>query len=506
MKQSFIIVCLLIQNILLAQNAIILTQPVQGEVNRRISSDLPEGTRITITGFSTTFEGHGAIVKANGITETVSLNRLDRIDFQATGLNDFWIVKALNQGVYKNLLENGFQYDIRNEIDNDVIEYMEYLGSANMFFYDDYLESYMYSLIRRLYPNRIIENRPGNLNVRIIKDMYPNAAVYPNGAMIITTGLLSIINSEEELLAILAHEIAHYVLDHSIININQAEKRQRRAEFWAGLATGLAAATDIYMATQSDRSSYYIPGALTFATASVAYSIANQVNERLGINYSRQQEVVADVAARKLLSMIDIDPVALSSVLRRIYEYNIITGNYLALSGGRTHPPLRSRITGTTDSEKFLSVDYDRKISFVNSFTAIQLYNNRHFDAAHDIIQRNIDAGVAVEDDYVLMSKLYMFMYDDEDKNQKALEYLNTAKSLNVYHTINLHKQEALIMLRLGDNKAAETSLLNYRQSITEEKERIQNILSPGWWAAANRYLSQEYEWASKMIGKVDRL
>ncbi len=54
----------------------------------------------------------------------------------------------------------------------------------------------------------------------------------PNGTIMLSIGLLSIIDSEEELVSILAHEVAHFV-DHYVMNIIKQQEREKRAAFWA---------------------------------------------------------------------------------------------------------------------------------------------------------------------------------------------------------------------------------------------------------------------------------
>ena len=54
----------------------------------------------------------------------------------------------------------------------------------------------------------------------------------PNGTMLISTGLLCTLDSEDELAAIIANEMSHFVLDHQVNNIYRAERRAKRAAFW----------------------------------------------------------------------------------------------------------------------------------------------------------------------------------------------------------------------------------------------------------------------------------
>ncbi len=65
-----------------------------------------------------------------------------------------------------------------------------------------------------------------------------NAFAVPTGYIFVTRGLLEALETEAELAAILAHEIAHVESRHSYRIWRNAQK----TSFWTGLATGLAAA------------------------------------------------------------------------------------------------------------------------------------------------------------------------------------------------------------------------------------------------------------------------
>ena len=66
----------------------------------------------------------------------------------------------------------------------------------------------------------------------------------PNGAMLVSTGLLCTIDSEEELEAIIANEMVHFILDHQVDNVSRAETRAKRAAFWADVLGTVAMAAD----------------------------------------------------------------------------------------------------------------------------------------------------------------------------------------------------------------------------------------------------------------------
>ena len=324
-----------------------------------------------------------------------------------------------------------------------------------------------------------------------------------NGTMFVTTGLLSTINSESELIAILAHEISHFVLDHNIVNINKAIQRQKRAEFWAALATTVAAIADGYIAANNE---YYTPGALIMSTAILSYSIAESINERLGLKFSREQETDADKYAVELMKYIKTDPLALSSALEKIKKYCINTGNYLALSGEGTHPALDDRISKIGAPIKFEDKNYDVYVSLVNSSNAILEFNKHHFSDCYNLVSRNVNAKVGTEDDYLLMALVNINTYDTEEKNLESLEYIVKAKSLKVCPSINLSKVESIINLRLKKKNEALISLSKYRETLEKEASKLDKILNNNEWSATNNFLSTEMDWTLKMINKVNNM
>jgi len=434
----------------------------------------------------------------------VDIKKLENISFKPSDSKEFWQIQALNNNVYNSIIKNRFQYKLRKEIEEEALEYINYTENNKMIFKDSYLESYHYSLLYKIYPIRLDDGRPGILTVKILKSIIPNAFIYPNGTMFITTGLLPTINSEEELIGIMAHEISHFVLDHSIININKSEQRQKKAEFWAAFATGVAAAVDINTAANNE---YYAPGAITTGTAMLAYSIAAELNERMGLKFSKEQEMQADQCAAELMKYMNIDPTALSSALNKIKRYSILNGNYLALTGEGTHPALddRIKIIGLPTT-KFYNTDYDKTISFVNSFNAILELNDHHLQACSNLVNRNIKSDVATEDDYVLLAMVTTFMYDNVNKNQESLNYINTAKMLNISPSINIPKQESIILIRLEKFDDAKNSLNKYLVALENERLNLLKIKNTREWSYVNNYIFNEYEWTVKMINKVDKM
>lgn len=456
------------------------------------------GKKVILTEISqeTIYDKWDVVFKIDNETKIGGFNDLKKYNFTINNITDFWQNQAVANEVYENLTKYGLQYNLRKEWEEEALKYLSELEQRNLVFDDNYLENYIYSLTYRLYPGTINDGRPGLVNVKIMLDSDPNAFIFPNGTLVMTTGLLSTINSEQELIGVLSHEISHFVLDHSTININKAIQRQKSAEFWAAFATGLAAASEIYTASQNQ---YYVPGALTYTTAILSYSIAAAFIERLGLKYSREQEFAADNCAVELMKYLNVDPTALASALIKIKAYCTVNGNYFALSGEGTHPSIKDRVGAIGKPNEFNSSSYDKLISFVNSTNAIIEFNNKHFNACQKLVDRNIMAGVPTEDDYILKAMTNLYLYDSNEKNVESFELINKAKVLNVVPTINIYKQEALVLIRLNKYPDAIIALESYKNKIEDESLKAEK----NSWSSTLQYLENERNWTAKMIYKV---
>lgn len=489
-KISLTILVFLIPFLTMAQIRLEINGNVDKKITYKIgstSSTIAEGTSVTIKSIYNSKGAPEVQIYNNDkdILFSIFISQLSNITFKPSTVKQFWQVQALKSEVYNNITKNGNQYELRNELELEAIEYIDYTEKNNLIFNDSYLESYLYALAYKIYPSRIEDDKPGLINIKILKSTKPNAFIYANGTMFLTTSLLSKINSEEELIAIMAHEIAHFVLDHSIININKAEKRLKRAKFWAGLATGVAAAADISMAANNDN---YTPGAITLGTSILAYNIASEVNERMGLKYSKKQQLEADKYATEFMKFVNIDHTALSSALLKIKNDEIPNSNYtLALSSNNeSKSTTEERIQAIgKPTKEFMNLDYDKTISLVNTFNAETQLNMHHLQTCIDLINRNINADIATEDDYILLAKVTNLMYDNEAKNNEALLHINKAKSLNIAPTNDIFKQEAIILIRLKKYDEAKIALNKYLDSIKLFKEKV---------------------WALKMINKINKM
>lgn len=441
---------------------------------------------------------------SEGKESNFEYKRLGSFIFQdINNINKQWDKKMLQLGTFSNLVMKGYQYDLREELNSEASDYINTLSNNYKFFDDEYLEDYMYTLINKIHNGIQNDKRPGNIYLKIVRDNQPNAFALPNGCLVVSTGLLSTIQSEDELIGILAHEVAHFALDHSILNYNKEKERRKRAEFWAIFASVVAAGADVLMSVNDNN---HTAGILTASTAILASVFTDEIVNRLSIKYSQAQEIEADFAAKEVLEILNYDKLGLSIALSRIKNYCIKTGNYLALSGSGTHPSLDKRIMnmGTPiNIDKYSQPSFLKKVSFINSYNAwIELWYFAHHQAALDLVHRNILNNVATETDFIIKAVVNRRTSNTIQSNESVLFDLTKAKSLNVIPNFMIFKEEGITYIRLEKKLEAKKSFQTYLTSLMElrEKNDIKEIKN------RNKGLEEEINWTKKMIFKVDNL
>jgi predicted Zn-dependent protease len=150
-----------------------------------------------------------------------------------------------------------------------------------------------------------------------------NAFASPGGHIFITRRLMQLCTSEDMLAAIIAHELAHVMLRHSIEIINAT-----RFESEMSAIAGRAAATAARVSPESARANNY------------RNSVAATIDAIMTNGYSQQQEYAADIEAIVLLVSTGYDPRAMRSVLD-LLQQNMpqrVSGLY------STHPSPEMRI------------------------------------------------------------------------------------------------------------------------------------------------------------------
>jgi len=426
--------------------------------------------------------------------------RIDKaLNFKLNTIDDLWNA-AILQDVIPMLITRGTQVAIRTDAELNALEYITAIKNNGLEFDDPYLLNYLYSLITKISPTVLIDGRPGGINLIVEDNPDVNAGTYPNGTIVINTGLLSVLHTEDELVAVLAHEVAHFVLDHHMQNINAEIQRQRRAEIGVAIATIFAAAAEVSATYYSG--GYYIPGAVTAATAVGASAIARQAAIDLGMEYSHKQELEADEYALQVLDFLGYDHQALASALTRLEEVQLIERSKAMYFSSLSHPALVERIEKVGGANLKEDVNFERRISFAITNSAITKYYCRRFREAMKGVSQNIENNVATADDYLIKANCMLALYDTEASNNEVLSLVQRAKDLQP-NNINIYKAEILVNLRLNEIDTAIAELKEYNTYLIELNKELPSILNESIWLNRYRFTNLEQLWVEKMLIKL---
>lgn len=441
------------------------------------------------------------------VTETYTLStsvgdvtvkeKLEKVlDINYKDAQSFWDAQIIFN-VLESLAKNGTQVGVRAEMEQDALEYINKVNDTGLSFNDPFLESYIYSIITKLAPGVLIDGRPGSVNLLISRRPYAQASMFPNGTLEITTSLIALLHSEDELAAILAHELAHFVLDHSVQNYIKMVKAQKRAEFWAAFATAL---TGVAEGVAAAKNPYYIPGYATLSVAVAANQIASAVCKRLGMEYSKAQEIEADEKASELMRVMGYDPNALATALSRIEEtmkQERSTEMYFASD----HPALIDRINKAGKPSLKVDQNFERIISFAVSDAAYWKMQDRRFKQALPLVSQNINNNVATVDDYIQKANCLLYLKNDTKSYTDVINLIENAKSIRP-NNINIYKTEIVAYLRQGKYDKAKELLKAYKEKLLAIAKKNENYPASEW-SRLYKYAFGELEWTDDMSQKL---
>jgi beta-barrel assembly-enhancing protease len=163
---------------------------------------------------------------------------------------------------------------------------------------------------------------PFEFRFYMMRSQEPNAFAIPGGYVFVTTGLLVMAESEEEIAGVLSHEIAHVTMRH----ISQLIDRSKRISI-ASMAAMLAG----MLLAGGGR------GGEAIATTAMA------AQQAFMLKYSREHETDADQNGLRYLIRDGYDPNGMVSFMKKIARYGMTAGpkipTYLS-----THPDVVDRI------------------------------------------------------------------------------------------------------------------------------------------------------------------
>jgi len=183
---------------------------------------------------------------------------------------------------------------------------------------DDYLNLLGQSLAKY----STMPNTYGGYHFLLLASSEINAFAAPGGLILVTRGLVQCTSNEDELAAVLAHEIAHVQLRHGVGSIKQARKTE--ALMTLGSIAVSAAPSPVSL------------GSLNSLFGGAIHDMV----QTMAVNgYSRGAELEADQAALAILRGAGYSEAALASMLRNM-SARLTPG----VGFGKTHPSPADRL------------------------------------------------------------------------------------------------------------------------------------------------------------------
>jgi predicted Zn-dependent protease len=187
---------------------------------------------------------------------------------------------------------------------------------------DEAANAYLFRVGESLIPKGLtLENVTWKF--RALRDPQPNAFALPNGSIYVTTGLMSLMDNESELAAVIAHELTHVMRRHTYMF-----NRSNRKKF---LTMNIMSAIGAYA-----------PGGVVGAVISVVTTIAPFIVIATIFGYSRDLERDADLKGIDMMISAEYPPEEMVNVMKLLDKD--IEGENVRLFYN-DHPALRERIT-----------------------------------------------------------------------------------------------------------------------------------------------------------------
>lgn len=183
---------------------------------------------------------------------------------------------------------------------------------------DETVQNYIQRVGARLHVEKF------NYTFTLVNDPAPAAFALPAGEIVVTRGLFYSLETEEELIALLAHLLGHDMARH-------------------GLQLAL-----VTQSVSGDARIFSIPD--IYAAAAVSSGL-------LAATFSDEQEIIADQNAESILAQSGFEPTSVTKLISLIYErlekLSMIQAGTMIL----THPLSSKRLKAAQDDDKYVAAD-----------------------------------------------------------------------------------------------------------------------------------------------------
>lgn len=407
--------------------------------------------------------------------------------------NAFWALLLMKK--YPDAFKDDEYASLRQEQRLEAEQYLSELKRNNLFYEDAAIEDYLQCLLLDMMPDKRILNREiGVPVVRLLKSEAPDIMMLGNGVLLISTGMLAALDTEQEMKALMLREITHYMLDHALVTIQQNITRANRAAFWGSIIDGVVAATE---RTLYERYDFYQPG-LLFATNDVVQSLVNlDIARRMGVDYAPKLEKEADKVAISYMECMGGSKDALASALHKLNDYYLRENDVSTLSKYGTYGTLEERLKDMAKPElQLVDREFLVKMRSVVSFEATMQDYHKKYRNARLLAMKNINNNLACADDFLMVARGTMKQTNTSESNAECLLYLDKADMVSEVEDVNITKMRILLMLR-------ENMTINAVDMIKKYQSQLDVLFQQPHTEEDAEWIAAEHLWAEQLLERL---
>jgi predicted Zn-dependent protease len=319
---------------------------------------------------------------------------------------------------------------------------------------DPHAEQHLQELVCRLSPDYYEVTR-----VYLVRVPEFNAAMYPNGMMLVYSGLLLRVQNDAQLAAVLGHEIGHYQRRHMIA-------RYRNAKAWMNALTVLA----------------YGSAGVGGAAGAGAITAAQILAIGAMAKYSRSNESESDAIGLDALVRAGFDPREASKVWRLVLkEQSADPNERLRIPVLESHPAEESRMKALeAHAAQHLRPDLDGAIgkvefdAMVRPLRAMLLADERTMRRPErtDVVLRQLHAeGFLSAADLAYENAEVLRLRDAPGDASRAIGFYREALDAGGVPAL-AHRNLGLLLRRAGDLTGARDHIARYLQLVPDAPDR----------------------------------
>ena len=254
------------------------------------------------------------------------------------------------------------------EVDLEVLEQADLLDTRferdGLVLVDESANAFLRRVGQSLIP-RDLQLERVSWKFRALRDPQPNAFALPNGSVYVTTGLLTLIDNESQLAAILAHELTHVMRRHTYVH-----NRSNRKKF---LSMNVMAAIGAFA-----------PGGVVGAVITIVTAVAPFIMMATIYGYSRDLEREADLKGIDMMISAEYAPEEMVNVMKLLDKD--IEGENIRLFYN-DHPSLDERI-------KYLSGYLGTRADRVTHQMELNRERAAYFRTMEPVMRHNIQLAI----------------------------------------------------------------------------------------------------------------